>query len=329
MKLKHFTAGLMLIAGLSTAAANGKELRLANYMAPSHPFEKNVFAVFADRVEAITNGAVTVHVYSGGELGAGPAEQYNRVVDGAADIVYGLPGYTASLFPKTNLIELPGVITEETGTKAVLDNLDLIASEYQRTPLLGFWTNGENILYMRDTPVRTLADIAGKKIRVPSRNAGLLIEAWGGTPVSMPVTDIYNAMQTGILDGAFVDGTATFAFNLSEVTQYITMGMDSSISGFFLLMNRDSFNELSEEQQAQILQAGREISPVANAQQLSDIRKGLDEFAAAQGKELIVLSEDEAAPFNQAAAPVVETILAEAEAQGIAAREFVQALSGQ
>lgn len=182
---------------------------------------------------------------------------------------------------------------------------------------------------MRDTPVRSLADLVGKKIRVPSRNAGLLLEAWGATPVSMPVTDIYNAMQTGVLDGAFVDGTATFAFKLSEVTKYITTGMDSSISGFFLLMNREAFEELSEEQQAALLQAGAEISPIANAQQLSDVNKGLTEFAATPGKEFIELTPDEARPFNAAAAVMAKAVVAEVEGQGIAARAFVDALAGK
>lgn len=328
MKIRQMVAWTLAALALGITQISAVELKLANYMSPNHPFEENVFAVFADRVAEITDGAVTVRVYSGGELGAGPAEQYNRALDGAADIVYGLPGYTASLFPKTTLIELPGVISEDTGTAAILDNFDLIASEYQRVKLLGFWTNGENLLYMRDTPVRSLADLAGKKIRVPSRNAGLLIEAWGATPVSMPVTDIYNAMQTGVLDGAFVDGTATFAFKLSEVTNYITTGMDSAISGFFLLMNKDAFEELTDEQQAQILQAGLEISPIANAQQLSDVHQGLEEFSNTPGKELIVLTPEEAEPFNAAAEGVITAVIAEAEGQGIAAREFIDALAG-
>lgn len=329
MKLRRIIAWLAIALAVGSTAAHAGGLRLANYMSPNHPFEKKVFAVFADRVAELTKGQVTVRVYSGGELGAGPADQYNRVVDGAADIVYGLPGYTASLFPKTLLIELPGVITEANGTQAVLANKDVIADEYRRVKMLGFWTNGENVLYMRDTPVRSLADLVGKKIRVPSRNAGLLLEAWGATPVSMPVTDIYNAMQTGVLDGAFVDGTATFAFKLSEVTKYITTGMDSSISGFFLLMNREAFEELSEEQQAALLQAGAEISPIANAQQLSDVNKGLTEFAATPGKEFIELTPDEARPFNAAAAVMAKAVVAEVEGQGIAARAFVDALAGK
>ena len=48
-----------------------------------------------------TDGAVTVRGYHGGELGAGPIEQYVRAVQGVADITWGLPGYTSSQFEKT------------------------------------------------------------------------------------------------------------------------------------------------------------------------------------------------------------------------------------
>ncbi|WP_250637308.1 hypothetical protein [Salipiger sp. CCB-MM3] len=64
--------------------------------------------------------------------------------------------------------------------------------------------------------MRSPADIKGLKIRVPSRNTGLLVEAWGATPVSMPVSEIYNAMQTGVIDGAMIDTTATRAFRLAK-----------------------------------------------------------------------------------------------------------------
>ena len=51
-------------------------------------------------------GEVTVRGYHGGELGAGPVEQYVRVLQGAADMAWGLPGYTSSQFGKTMIAEL-------------------------------------------------------------------------------------------------------------------------------------------------------------------------------------------------------------------------------
>ncbi|SFA42410.1 TRAP-type C4-dicarboxylate transport system, substrate-binding protein [Paracoccus halophilus] len=329
MKLTDIAGIFGLGAAVMTTAAGAEVLKLADFQPSTHPYMENVYKPFNDEIAAATGGDLTVRVYSGGELGPGPAEQYNRAVDGVADIVFGLPGYTASTFPLTLVTELPGIIEPETGTQRMLDNLDALSQEYRRVKLIGLWSNAPNLLFMADRPVRTLDDLRGMKIRVPSRNAGLVIEAWGASPVSMPAPDIYNAMQTGVLDGAFIDGTTTFSFRLSEVTKYITTGMDSSLSSFFLLMNRDSFGDLDEAEQAAVIEAGRNASLRANRIQLEGAERGLAEFAATAGKEVIELSPEEADRFNKAAAPVVQRILDEVNATGRDASGYVAALRGE
>jgi TRAP-type C4-dicarboxylate transport system substrate-binding protein len=306
-----------------------EELKLADFQPPTHFVIDAAYQPFADAIAEKTGGEVTVTFYMGGELGPGPLEQYNRTVDGVTDIAFGLPGYTASNFPKTLLTELPGVITPETGTARILANLDMLSEEYRRVVLVGLWNNAPNLLLMAETPVRSLDDLQGLKIRVPSRNAGLVVEAWGATPVSMPAPEIYNAMQTGVIDGAMIDATTLRAFKLAEVTASITMGMDTTISSFFLIMNRDSFDSLSEDQQAIVLEAGREASQNANAASLSVADSALEAFSGTDGKEVITLSDEEAARFNAAAAPVVAEVIAEADSNGLEASAFVEALKAE
>lgn len=318
-------AALTIMAGTVSAA----ELKLADFQPPTHFVVDKAYKPFAEKIAAETNGDVTVSIFMGGELGPGPKEQYNRAVDGVADIAFGLPGYTASNFPKTLLTELPGVISAETGTERILANLDMLSDEYKRVVLLGLWNNAPNIIFTAEKPIRTLEDLKGLKIRVPSRNAGLVVEAWGASPVSMPAPEIYNAMQTGVIDGAMIDATTLGAFKLAEVTKYITTGMDTTISSFFLIMNRDSFGDLSEEQQKIVKQAGREAAVNGNTAWLAIAEKALAGFASTEGKEVITLSADEAAKFNAASAPVVETVITEAEAAGIQAKAFVEALKSK
>lgn len=326
MELRLVSFALALSIGLAASAAQAKDLKLADFQPSTHPYVENVYKPFVEEVSAATNGEVTVTPYMGGELGVGPAEQYNRAVDGVADLTFGLPGYTAANFPKTLLTELPGVIDAETGTEKVLANLDQLSNEYRRVVLVGLWNNAPNLLLMGDKTVRTLDDMAGLKIRVPSRNAGLVIEAWGATPVSMPAPEIYNSMQTGVIDGAFIDATTLRVFKLAEVTQSITMGMDSTISSFFLIMNRDSFADLSDQQQKAVLDAGRNASVNANGVQLAGAASALEAFSGTEGKEVIELSAEEAARFNDASALVVEKILAEADAAGLGASDYLSSL---
>jgi TRAP-type C4-dicarboxylate transport system substrate-binding protein len=297
--------------GLAATVALAQELKFANYMAPTHPYVAGAFDPFAAKIAEATGGTVKVKIYNGGELGAGPADQYARVVDGVAELAFGLPGYTAANFPLTLLTELPGVLTEADGTAAISKNIDLFKAEYQRVKLISLWSNAQNVLFTRDKAVRTPADVKGMKIRVPSRNAGLVVTAWGGSPVSMPVNEIYNALQTGVIDGAMIDGTATKAFKLGEVANFLTVGMDTTISPFFIIMNKDAFGALSPEHQQAVEKVGQEISAIGNKVQLDVAAKGIAAFGTLPGKQLITLTAEEAAAFNALSSPVVAAVVTE------------------
>lgn len=325
--MKHFLLACAAGLGICAGSAGAEDLKLADFQPATHPYAEKVYAPFAEEIATRTGGAVTVSVYMGGELGPGPAEQYSRAVDGVAEITFGLPGYTAANFPKTLLTELPGVVNSDTATQHVLANLDHLAKEYRRVALVGLWTNAPNMLLTYDKPVRGLDDLSGMKIRVPSRNAGAVIEAWGATPVSMPAPEIYNALSTGVIDGAFIDATTLRTFKLSEVTSYVTLGMQPTISSFFMIMNRDAFDGLSDEEQAVVLEAGKKASVTANSVQLAGADAALEAFAATDGKEVITLSEEEAARFDVASAEVTKAVIAAADADGLDASGYVKALA--
>ncbi len=317
-----------LAIGLGAGTASADELKLADFQPPTHFIVEKVYTPFAEAVSEATGGDVTVEVFMGGELGPGPAEQYNRVVDGVADIAFSLPGYTASNFPMTLLAELPGVIDAETGTQQIVEHLDMLSDEYRRVHLVALWNNAPNLLLMAEKPVETLDDLSGLNIRVPSRNAGLVVQAWGANPVSMPAPEIYNAMQTGVIDGAMIDATTLNAFKLAEVTTYVTQGMDSTISEFFMIMNRDVFADLDASAQDAITEAGKQAALNGHSAWQTAAEGALDAFEATEGKQVITLSDEEAARFNAASEAVVAQIISDAEAEGIAAQAYIDALKG-
>lgn len=329
MLMKTLTAALLAATALAPLAASAKDLKLADFQPPTHFVLEEGYKPFADTIAEKTGGEVTVTVYMGGELGPGPAEQYSRVVESVTDIAFSLPGYTASNFPLTLLSELPGVIDPATGTERFQAASDLLAEEYRRVVLLALWNNAPNLLMTASKPVNSLADVKGLKLRVPSRNAGLVISAWGGTPVSMPAPEVYNAMQTGVIDGAMIDATALGAFKLDEVTNHITIGMDTTISNFFVIMNRDSFDGLTEEQQQIVQEAGKQLALDGNKAWMSRAESSVARFAQMPGKEVITLTPEAAAEFNAASAPVVDQVVAEVDGQGLPGSAYVAALKGE
>lgn len=323
---KMALSAIAIIALSHTSLAQAVEMKLADWLPPQHPYQEKVYGVLASKVAEATNGEVSIKVFPGGALGGNPAEQYERILSGVAEIGFGLPGYTASKFPLTLMTELPGVVQEDTATETLWKNIDYLKPEFKRVHLLSIWTNGENVLYTRDKPVRSLADVKGMKIRVPSRNAGLVVESWGAVPISLPVPEVYNAMQTGVIDGILIDSTATYAFKFGEVANYVTSGMNASISPFVLFMNRDAYKDLSTPHRAAFDRIGQEISMIGNRIQLGGVARGKKMFQDTKGKEWIELSPEAAAEFDAASASVIDKVVAEAESKGLKARAFVSAL---
>ena len=239
-------AAALAISGMAHAG----ELKLAHFSSTKYHLHLEMFIPLSEQLSEATGGETTIRIYPGGELGAGPVKQYDRVIDGVADIVYALPGYTASQFKKTLLLEIPGVVSPGTNkTEALWNNIDMLDEEFRRTKLLGLWTAGNAVLLMAEKKIENLSDLSGLKIRVPSKNTGRLVEAWGATAVSMPITQVYQSMETGVVDGTLVDTSVLTSFKLGEVTKYITSGMNATNSMFMLVMNRDSWEGLDADTQ--------------------------------------------------------------------------------
>ena len=98
-------------------------------------------------------------------LGAGPVEQYVRVVQGVADVAWGLPGYASSQFETTMIVELPNAIPlDAPGYEAIWAAYEEhLADEFPGTVPVALWTSEPNVFIMKDHDIRTPADVAGLK----------------------------------------------------------------------------------------------------------------------------------------------------------------------
>lgn len=323
--LRTILGGATALALASTASAD--ELKLAHFSSTKYHLHNEMFLPLADKIAEATGGATTIRVYPGGELGAGPVKQYDRVIDGVADIVYALPGYTASQFKKTLLVELPGVVPgNEDITNKIWANIDHLDREFRRTKLLGLWSAEPAKLLMRDKKIEKMSDLAGLKIRVPSKNTGRVVEAWGATAVSMPITQVYQSLETGVVDGVLVDTSVLTSFKLGEVVNYVTTGMDGSNSLFMLVMNRDSWEALDAETQAKLeSMTGAEMSQGGHVTMSTSGVKALEKWAA-EGGEVITLTDEAKAEFDAASAALADALIAELEADGISAAAWAASL---
>lgn len=327
--LKRIAVFALLGAGLGlSGTAMAKELKLASFVPPAHTMHKALMVPFAEAVAAATNGALTVRIYPGGELGAGPQQQYMRAVQGAADLSFGLQGYTSSQFPRTLMAELPGLGTDPVEmTNRIWNAIELIRDDYKGTVPIAIWTNEPNVVMSREKEVRALDDLKGMKLRVPGAVMARVLERLGATPVPMPATKMYESMQTGVVDGVLTGSTSITGFKISEVAKSFSTGMPFGVATFFLVMNKASYDGLTAAEKAAVDKAGGRDLSLRAAKAYGDAAiAGLEAMKKDGSKTVIAMSDAELAKLK----PILEEAsLAEIEAAekaGIPARKILEAM---
>ena len=323
-------AGLMLAsAWLHQPAAAETVLKFASFVPPQYILHKPIFLKLGEDLAKATNGDVKIKVYAAGALGKGPVEQYQRAVRRIAEISYGLPGYTSSVFPKTLLIELPGVTRgHQDATRKIWKVMDShLRGEFKRTVPLAVFVTPPAVFMMRDKPIRTLDDLKGLKIRVASKSAAAVITAYGATPVQMPATKVYTSMSTGVVDGALMGVDSLLIFKLIEPSKYVTIGLPEMPTTIFMVMNEGAYRELSPKNKAALdglTGLGISLRSAAGLSKFGEI--ALAKFRKIPGKQVIELSGEARAAFDRRAAAGVTAVLKELDGKGLPASKVVDAM---
>ena len=323
----------LAIAGMALAAigttASAKELKLAHFVSPKHPMHRFVMVPMAKELAKVSGGKLTIKIFDSGKLGKGPVQQYRRVTTGVAQVGFGLHGYTSKQFPRTLLIELPGIAP---GTVKATEMLwrarAAIQPEYGGIEPLALWTNDKAVLITREKAVRSPADMKGLKIRVPGRVAARAVRAWGASPVFMPAPKIYNALKTGVIDGVFIGASGIRSFRLYEAGKYATAGLPTAFAAFWIGMDKKVWKGLSSQEKKWVAQvAGRKLSLKAAAIYGKAGKGGLKLFA--KKKTVIRLTAAQSAKFAAAAAKVKGAVLADMKGKGIDGGAVLKAMGAK
>ena len=294
------------VAGATTATAD--ELSLAYFMGPKHPMNKGVMGPFGEKLAELSGGKLTVKQFPGGALNKVPPKQYSILLNGVADIVFALPGFTADVFPKTNVLNMPGICGDAVTCTEALQRARADLEKEYNAKVIAMWANAPPVLLTKDKPVRTLEDLKGLKLRVTSKSSVPIVEALGATPVAQPITVVNQNLANGVIDGILVDPSAIGSFKLHEPANYVTTWFPGSGSAFVLLMNKDVYDGLSDEEKGWVDQAASaELSLNAGkAYEASKIR-GLG-IAKKAGNEMIDLTAEEQARWAAAVDAIMDDL---------------------
>ena len=320
---------LLALAWLHVPASAETVLKFASFVPPQYILHKPIFLKLGDDLDKATGGDVKIKVYAAGALGKGPVQQYQRAVQRIAEISYGLPGYTSSVFPKTLLIELPGVTQgHEDATRKIWKVMDKhLRGEFKRTVPLAVFVTPPAVFMMRDKPIRTLDDLKGLKIRVASKSAAAIISAYGATPVPMPATKVYTSMSTGVVDGALMGVDSLLIFKLIEPSKFVTIGLPEMPTTIFMVMNEDAYKELSAKNRAaldKLTGLGISLRSAKGLAKFGEI--ALSKFRKIPGKTVVELSPAARKAFEARAAAGVAGVLKDLDGKGLPASKVVDAM---
>lgn len=313
--------GLCATFGMTAAQAQ-TELRLHTFVPPGHVIYRTILEPLAAQIAEESNGTLTLTLYPSMQLGGGAPELIRQAAEGTVDMAFSLPGYTSAQFPRTQMIELPSLREDGMATTELmwelLDN-GYLDPEFDGLKVVALWAADDAGLYTRDKPIRSLDDIAGMLLRSPSAAQAGQIEAMGGTPVALPIPELYPQLERGVIDGAMVPFTTILDFRMHEVANYFTItGPLFGRSQFTVVMNEASYNNLSPEHQAIIDGvSGVELSRKATQAYLDRAAEAIEFVRNAPGKEVIEFSAEEQARIREILAPIYAEWVAAMSAQGI------------
>lgn len=226
------------------------ELKLSSFVPPMHSIWAGVLTPWAKEVASKSEGRLKISLYPSMQLGGKPPELYRQMVQGVADIVFTLPGYTSADFPMLSLTELPGAATDaHDGTNKLWARMNegYFNKELADAKVLMLWNSDNAGLMTRAKPIRGPADVKGLRIRAPSEAQSKQIDFMGGIGVSMPVTAIYSGLERGTIDGTQIPMSAMIDFKLIEVVKYLTINTPLGRSPFMVTMNRKRYEGLPND----------------------------------------------------------------------------------
>lgn len=322
--LSMAAAGTLAMPALArrAAAQDTVTLRLHQFLAPVATVPAKILKPWAAELEEASGGRLKIEHFDAMALGGRPADLMDQARDGVVDLSMTLGGYTPGRFPRSEVFELPFMMTDPVATGRAYQQMieeDFQSNEYADVKVLGGWVHGPGVVHTTDG-VYKLEDMQGKQLRAPTRIINDLLSELGATPVGMPLPAIPEALSKGVVNGTVIPWEVTPSIKLAELLKKHTEFNSKEAlytATILLVMNKAKYESLPEDLRAILDEkSGDHLSRFAS-QAIFDGDKPGREIAVNLGNEITPLDQDEVDRWKAAAQPVVDRWIAEMDGQGI------------
>ena len=314
-------AAAFAIGAGGAAKAQEVTLSLHQFLPAQANVPKLILDVWADNVEAASDGRIKIDRFPSMQLGGRPPELMDQAIDGVADIVWTVVGYTPGRFPSTEVFELPFMMTDARAMSSAYWQMfekHMKDTEFKDVHILGTWVHGPGMLHV-NKEVNTPADMEGMKIRGGSRTVNILLEKMGATPVGMPVPAVPEGLSKGVIDGTTIPWEVTAALKVPELVNNHTEFEGNALYTltFVLAMNKDRYEGLPADLQKVIDDnSGLEFSIFAGGTQ-ADSDGPARALAVENGNNIVTVSCGDLDAWKEVSQPIFDEWVADMESKGI------------
>lgn len=281
---------------------------------------------FKEIVEEATDGRITVDVFPAEEIGSEP-ELMEGLALGNVHIALVATAVAADTCPALGVFGLPYIIQGEEDRQQYENLLRLADSDWNQEVVAqceessgnvvvdNAWWYGNRNLTTSSVEVDEPSDVQGLIIRTPPADLHTMaIRDFGGEPLPMPFSEVYTALDTGVIAGQENPISTIYQNAFYEVQDYISLTKHMT-QNQALMMNADFFNGLTEEDQELIRSAIREAGQYQSDLQLTTNEEELEKLA----DEGMMIVEPDLAPFRAA---TEQSVAAHLESLGITRDEI-------
>lgn len=216
--------------------------------------------LFSDLVKEKTNGHVVIDVYSHGKLGDEP-EVIDQVKYGNIDFARVSLSPLAQYSEKLNVLTLPFLYKDSEHMMNVLNSSigqNMLDSVSEKDFIGLAWYNAGSRSFYFKNPVYTFDDLKGLNIRIQDNQLMYdFIKSIGAVPQTMPQGDVYNAIQSGVIDGAENNLPIYHSYNQEEIAPYY-INDDHCRIPEILIASKTVFEGIPEDYQKIIIESAKE-----------------------------------------------------------------------
>jgi len=317
------TLAAFLLTGLPVKV-QGEEIKLRYSLIwpPLHPLTK-LADEWAKDVEKATQGRVKVSMFPGNTL-TPPMQAYDNTVKGVVDVAGCLLAYAPGRLPLSEVLQLP------LGYKNGYQSSKLANAYYKKFKPKEF--DDVKVMYlhgaapgfiMTKKQIKSTDDIKGLRIKSNAENNDI-VKNLGAAPVTMPVSETYDALSRGVIDGCLFPIEALQGFKIGEVVKTVleNYGM-SYMTSMYVIMNKAKWNMITPADQAAIEKINDEYNE-KTAKLWVELDNKAKEFAQGKGVTFLTIPQKEQAQTAEKMKPILEGYVKMAKSKGLPGDEALK-----